>query len=317
VTKDKCYRIGDSIVAVVDGDENVIPAEDIDNVNFIDKNETVYPIDGAVAYIIPNDASTYIATNSLNENKGLTKLGESSDNWSKVLVDNEILYIRTDKLRGYELQEQDITNLKTKITDDPEVNDVEVTDYINDGNEYKFIMTAKRNRKLQYDVNLKVVAVLDDNRIWEIKEVIGNTLPTDLSAMKQYIAEGNVDRYTYFSVYDLDHDGTYELIVHKETGQQRHGVYSFKESDKEYKKIGANNKISSKQLKLYEIKNQGLLCYYENDVKSYDENGNINLKIIGVDENGVYESGMSYTGPEKNIVKLEPFELADYGKVLI
>ena len=64
VTKDKCYRIGDSIVAVAlgDDDEDVITAEDIDNVNFIDKNETVYPIGRVATYRAPIDNELYIVT---------------------------------------------------------------------------------------------------------------------------------------------------------------------------------------------------------------------------------------------------------------
>jgi hypothetical protein len=37
----------------------------------------------------------------------------------------------------------------------------------------------------------------------------------------------------------------------------------------------------------------------------------------GVGENGIYESDMSYTGPEENIVELKSFKLAEYKEVLI
>ena len=127
----------------------------------------------------------------------------------------------------------------------------------------------------------------------------------------------------YFEINKIDAVATRNAELLKEiqeifeNNKQRYGVYSLKKSDEKYRQIGANNIISTEEIELYEIKNQGLLCYYENDVKSYDEYGNINLKIIGVGENGIYESDMSYAGPEENIVELKLFELADYGKVLI
>lgn len=322
-TKEKMegsYRIGSECFSIKDDVKESAHKFEYDYDVVTVPEETVYSYAGAGVFMAPhensNDKSARL--DNLDSRIALTKIGVIGDNWVKLKVQNddkeEIVYMHSDGIGkvGYDKDE-----LKKKLVKEHQLVNAEWCDFFEENGVYTFIIKGQKYaiikeqkiNEILYDVTLEGTAQLNDNLEWEIISLYGDNLPKDLEEMRKYVDKGKIDNFSCFVIFDIDHDGDYELIASKEGGKKQHGVYYLTSSD-EYGPVGSTQKntLSNKEIELYEIEDLGVLCYYEDkDRKEPDKNGVINLVVVGISNDGVFESKLVYKGLPGNIKPIKSY----------
>ena len=311
---DHCYRISDKYF-IINTDGNMISEFVVDGeLAFVENEEKVMvKVDSGISLNIRKAPTTLSKSfDSLSNGTEITRLGEINDDWSKVVVNGEIGYAFSKHLKKPELKDADKKNLISEVVEEYALEDVELIDYVNSGDECVFFLTGNKGKRYLYDVTLSVVAKLNENQEWEINssESIEYIEHIELEGFNKY---DNLSGFEKFSIYDINKDGIYEMIAHSKTMRKKHGVYVYHKDSKSVTMLGGakgktenKNEINAKSFELYELKDSGTLCYYDEPRES---DGKINLVIVEIDEENqkIVEKKHSYTGSKDNIVMIESF----------
>ena len=317
---DACYRISDKYF-LINADGNMVSEIAVEgDLAFVENEEILCTTkDNVYVYIAPTVLSGSVT--KFRSNEPVCKLGSINDKWYKVKVNvggtDEIAYIQSSELGARVASELDIKNLVENVTEDAAYN-VKSYDHYTNGDVCSININAISKGDFPVEMNIRMVATLNSENNWEVIHVEGDMLPYYFDWLSDYIKSDKITGiYSHFSLYDINKDGIYELIAHKDKGGKRHGVYYLNDSERTFKKIDVNNKISAKEIQLYVIEGMESICYYANNSKEPDQNGVIDLKVINIDDNkGIVESDLKYKGSSNNIKPLATFRVEDCDKVL-
>ena len=317
---DSCYRISDKYF-FMNADGNMVSEIAVEgDISFVENEETLCTVrDNVYVYYAPTLNTLSVTKMRINE--VVCKLGAINDKWYKVKVNvngiDEIAYIQTFELGDWGITEADVEDLVKNVTEDANYN-VKHYDHTISGNTCSLNIYATSKGEFPVEMNIHMVAALNSEKTLDVVSVEDDELPYYFNRLSEYIKSDRITgHFTDFSLYDINHDGVYELIAHKASGGKRHGVYCLTKSGNTYEKVNVNNGISAKEIQLYEIEEMGLICYYANASKEPDKNGVINLKVISIDDaKGVVESDLAYKGSAKNIKPLATFKVEHCDKVL-